>query len=93
MTHGPDTATTLVASWRDRAACAGYSNSAFFPGSDASAATIERARAVCAVCPVSDECLQYAFETNQVAGIWGGTTEDERRSLRRKWLTGRRRTA
>ena len=94
MSYGPpDTATRLITTWKDRAACAGYPNSIFFPTSDASVASIEKAKAVCATCPVSVECLEYAFETNQVSGIWGGTTEEERRSLRRKWLTARRRTA
>lgn len=94
MTYGPpDTATRLVTSWKDRAACAGYANSIFFPSSEATPALIEKAKEVCATCPVSAACLEYAFETNQVSGIWGGTTEEERRSLRRKWLTGRRRTA
>jgi WhiB family transcriptional regulator, redox-sensing transcriptional regulator len=42
----------------------------------------ERAKAVCAGCPVCGQCLDYALDTNQ-DGIWGGMTEDERRSLRR----------
>jgi WhiB family redox-sensing transcriptional regulator len=44
-------------------------------------------------CPVAEPCLEYALETNQRAGIWGGTTEEERKSLRRKWLAGRRRAS
>jgi WhiB family transcriptional regulator, redox-sensing transcriptional regulator len=94
VTYGPpDIDTSLVTTWKDRAACAGYSNTVFFPSSDATPASIEKAKAICATCPVTVDCLEYAFETNQVAGIWGGTTEEERRSLRRKWLTARRRTA
>ncbi|MEE8375782.1 MAG: WhiB family transcriptional regulator, partial [Acidimicrobiia bacterium] len=49
--------------------------------------------AVCAVCRVAENCLEYAFESNQRSGIWAGTTEDERKSLRRKWLAARRRSA
>jgi WhiB family redox-sensing transcriptional regulator len=41
-----------------------------------------KAKAVCASCPVRTQCLEYALETGQ-EGIWGGKTEDERRSLRR----------
>jgi len=55
--------------------------------------TIEKAKAICAACPVMDDCLSYALETNQRSGIWGGTTEKERKSLRRKWLAERRRPA
>ena len=83
--------TELAAEWRARAACAGYQNALFFPVGDTDQASVERAKQICAGCAVSDECLEYALETNQRAGIWGGTTEDERRSLRRKWLAVRRR--
>jgi WhiB family redox-sensing transcriptional regulator len=31
------------------------------------------------------DCLDYALETNQDSGIWGGTSEDERRALRRQY--------
>jgi WhiB family redox-sensing transcriptional regulator len=95
VTYGPvNLATELVADWRARAACSGYPNTLFFPTSDgADDANLERAKAVCAVCPVAEDCLEYALETNQRAGIWGGTSEQERKSLRRKWLAERRRSA
>ena len=94
MTQGPlSLAPDLVAGWKDQAACGGYPNAVFFPGSDAPSRAVERARAVCAVCVVAASCLEYAFETNQRSGIWAGTTEDERKSLRRKWLAARRRSA
>ncbi|HSJ82232.1 MAG TPA: WhiB family transcriptional regulator [Acidimicrobiia bacterium] len=83
--------TEVVAEWRARAACSGFQHSLFFPTADADIAAIERAREICMNCAVSPDCLEYALETNQRAGIWGGTTEDERRSVRRKWLAGRRR--
>lgn len=83
----------LRTDWRERAACAGYPNHVFFPVGDADERTIERAKAVCSICPVIDDCLEYALETNQRSGIWAGTTEDERRSVRRKWLAARRRSA
>jgi WhiB family transcriptional regulator, redox-sensing transcriptional regulator len=95
VTYGPvNLATELVADWRVRAACSGYPNTLFFPTSDgADDANVDRAKAVCAVCPVVEDCLEYALETNQRAGIWGGTSEQERKSLRRKWLAERRRSA
>lgn len=94
MSYGPaDLATELFGGWKSRAACSGYPNSLFFPTTETSASRVERAVSICKVCPVTEECLEYAFETNQRAGIWGGTTEDERKSLRRKWLASRRRTA
>lgn len=82
-----------MADWKAQAACAGVSFHLFFPTPETPAHTVDKAKAVCFGCPVVDECLQYAFETNQVSGIWGGTTEEERKSLRRKWLAARRRSA
>lgn len=94
MTYGPVTAEPdLARDWKDGAACAGYPNSLFFPSQDVTPGQIEKAKAICSVCPVNEACIEYALETNQRAGIWGGTTEDERRSLRRKWLGTRRRPA
>lgn len=81
----------LLTDWKTRAECSSYPNELFFPGSDAPEAVVQRALAVCNMCSVTEECLQYAFEANQRAGIWGGTTEGERKSLRRKWLAERRR--
>ena len=52
---------------------------------------IEAAKAVCRRCEVQAPCLEFALATNQEAGVWGGTAEDERRSLRKQWLAARRR--
>jgi WhiB family redox-sensing transcriptional regulator len=52
---------------------------------------IEKAKMICGMCSVREECLQYALETNQEAGVWGGFAEDERRRLRKRWLAERRR--
>jgi WhiB family redox-sensing transcriptional regulator len=32
---------------------------------------------------VKRDCLEFALETNQDSGIWGGTSEEERRAIRR----------
>ncbi len=81
--------------WRQEANCRYTSPSMFFPAGTTGAAVdeIENAKSFCRACPVQDACLHFAFETNQDAGIWGGTTEDERRKLRRAWVAGRRRKA
>jgi WhiB family redox-sensing transcriptional regulator len=39
---------------------------------------------------VKKECLDFAIETNQDCGIWGGTSEDERRQIRRQMAAERR---
>jgi WhiB family redox-sensing transcriptional regulator len=79
--------------WRSRAACRSSDPDLFFPGGTEGPFVDEilAAKAVCRSCPVEGQCLQYAFETNQVTGIWGGTTEDERRRRRPAWLADQRR--
>lgn len=66
--------------WRDRAECRGLDNAMFFPVSDDPAVT-KQAKLICTTCPVQDECLSFALETGQPAGIWGGRTTTERRRL------------
>lgn len=44
----------------------------------------DTARAICAQCPVTRECLDFALRaTSAISGIWGGTTGKDRRELRR----------
>ena len=51
---------------------------------------IEKAKSVCGRCSVTEMCLQYALETNQDSGVWGGLSEDERRALKRRAARARR---
>jgi len=78
--------------WRDGASCRHLNAALFFPSGNTGAALeqILAAKAVCRTCPVRSQCLEFALESNQEAGIWGGTDEDERRRLRRVWRAGRR---
>lgn len=69
--------------WRDVAACAGRDDVDFFATPD-DAEEIARAKALCAGCPVADECLDFAIETNQSDGIWGGLLPVERDAVRRR---------
>ena len=64
--------------WRHGALCAQTDLELFFPprGNQNRAA-----KAVCAQCPVCAECLDYALTHRESYGIWGGTTERERRAL------------
>jgi WhiB family redox-sensing transcriptional regulator len=71
--------------WRLRAACKDQDPELFFPVSEKGpgARQAHRATAVCARCPVRSECLEYALDNGLDHGIFGGTTESERRTLRR----------
>ncbi|MGH2748509.1 MAG: WhiB family transcriptional regulator [Actinomycetota bacterium] len=81
--------------WQERAACRDYDNTLFF-GPDQGEPELEkqareaRAKAVCQRCPVSEPCLEFAIETNQKYGIWGGLTDKERASLKRRRARARR---
>jgi WhiB family redox-sensing transcriptional regulator len=80
--------------WRDRALCRDTDPELFFPvGTTGSALVqIDRARQVCGECQVRAECLEFALETNQDSGVWGGLSEEERRAIRRQ-RAGRRLTS
>ncbi|MEU8983008.1 WhiB family transcriptional regulator [Streptomyces sp. NPDC048309] len=77
--------------WRDSAACRTVDPDLFFPIGETGPALlqIQAAKAVCQGCPVRDECLRWALDTGQSSGVWGGTSEAERRALARR--TSRRR--
>ena len=74
--------------WRAQALCRDTDPELFFPIGTTGAALvqIEQARAVCRQCPVQSDCLDFALTTNQDSGIWGGTSEEERRVLRREFV-------
>ncbi|NIR37006.1 MAG: WhiB family transcriptional regulator, partial [Actinobacteria bacterium] len=40
-----------------------------------------KAKAICQVCPVQVDCLEFAMEIREPYGIWGGLTETERRQV------------
>jgi WhiB family transcriptional regulator, redox-sensing transcriptional regulator len=67
--------------WWDSAACRTADPDLFFPVSSVGPGRDEVARAkeVCAGCRVRRQCLQFALATRQAHGVWGGTTEEERR--------------
>jgi WhiB family redox-sensing transcriptional regulator len=70
--------------WRNYAACRNVDPDLFFPlGTEgASLPQIEQAKQVCRTCPVSKTCLRWALDSGDT-GVWGGTTDEERRGQRR----------
>jgi len=75
--------------WRNNAICRDTDPDLFFPvGTTGQALVqIDRAKEVCDQCTVKVDCLEFALETNQDSGIWGGTSEEERRKLRREYVS------
>jgi WhiB family redox-sensing transcriptional regulator len=71
----------LTPSWHQDAECVHYTGRVdFFP---ARGESVREAKAVCAVCTVREECLDFALRLKVAHGVWGGLSERERRSVRR----------
>lgn len=83
----------LSANWRDDAVCRHADPDLFFPIATAGPALdqIDQAKRICHACPVQQRCLASALELGIESGIWGGTTEDERRAIRAVATRHRRR--
>ena len=68
--------------WQQDAECVRHAGEVdFFP---ARGESVRDAKAVCAVCSVRDECLDFALRMKVAHGVWGGLSERERRTLRRE---------
>jgi WhiB family transcriptional regulator, redox-sensing transcriptional regulator len=67
-------------SWMGSAACRGVQTEIFYPATVEDAAL---AKSVCLTCPVRQDCLEYALKVREANGVWGGLTEQERRSVKR----------
>lgn len=74
-------ANEIEQAWRDKARCKGLDPEIFFPGQGEDQ---EPAKSVCRECDVTVECLEYALRWNEKQGIWGGTSERERRRVMRR---------
>jgi WhiB family redox-sensing transcriptional regulator len=81
--------------WRNDAACRGMDTAIFYPPKGGeSAGQVRVAKAVCARCPVSDDCLADAMAPPfELQGIRGGMTGEDRRNLRRRLQRAARREA
>jgi WhiB family transcriptional regulator, redox-sensing transcriptional regulator len=66
--------------WMSHASCRALTPAEFFPPDGLG---VETAQRVCADCPVRAECLEYALAHRINNGVWGGTSERQRRSILR----------
>ncbi len=64
--------------WMHNGNCRNYPPAAFFPSDGVG---VDAARRICADCPVKDQCLEYALTSRIDHGVWGGTSERERRRI------------
>ena len=78
-------------SWRDNAACIGHED-LFYSLEEESKGERrkkeEQAKSVCATCPVLDTCRQFALNSGELYGVWGGLTEAERHRISGRHRTG-----
>ncbi|PSK96126.1 WhiB family redox-sensing transcriptional regulator [Murinocardiopsis flavida] len=65
--------------WHEAARCRGADPGLFFP---AQGGSVRAAKRLCAACPVRRDCLAEALGSGEAYGVWGGTSEQDRRALR-----------
>ena len=74
--------------WQYDAACVGVDESVFFsPEAERGPSRRNReavAKAICAVCPVRQQCLDHALAVREPYGVWGGLSINERANLLRE---------
>jgi len=66
--------------WMARGKCRDVHPSVFFPSDGVG---VEVAQRICAGCPVTGPCLEYALANHIDHGVWGGASERERRRIAR----------
>jgi len=67
--------------WRSKGACQGLDAEIFYPENEDHA---EFALSVCEQCAVRIACLDYALDTREQQGVWGGATARDRRKILRQ---------
>ena len=86
MTPSANTGTSLpliadpdsTTGWMALGLCRMYAPSTFFPSDGVG---VDKARKICASCPVKNECLEHALGHRIEHGVWGGCSERERRRI------------
>ncbi len=68
----------LDTEWMAQGNCADKPPSLFFPSDGVG---VEVAKRVCSDCPMQAQCLDYALDNRIDHGVWGGTSERERRRI------------
>jgi len=81
-----------ITEWRDVALCRDTDPDLFFPVGTTGLALdqIAAAKGVCLQCAARPDCLEFALDSNQDSGVWGGLSEEERRQIRRQRAAERR---
>lgn len=71
--------------WRDQAMCRGrhdlFFGPPFYERKDDRERREAKAKAICGMCPVEADCLDFALGLGDIFGVWGGTSPAERRKI------------
>lgn len=71
--------------WTHHAACRGRRTEYWFPDKPGTQDAATRlALSICKTCPVNTDCYNHALNRPEYFGIWGGTTEQQRRGIRNR---------
>lgn len=83
--------------WQYKGACRNMDTEVFFHPEGERGGTrrrrAEAAKAICATCPVINECREYALAAHEPYGVWGGMSEEERRDYLQQHRRLERRSA
>lgn len=71
---------TFEFDWISKGACSGADPDIFYPKRGEST---RPAKAICDICVVKSPCLEFALTSKEFHGVWGGSSERERRHLRK----------
>ncbi len=71
---------SLASDWVTQRNCADTDPNVFFPSDGAGVIAAQR---ICRECPVKEPCREYALANNITHGVWGGTSERQRRRILR----------
>lgn len=69
--------------WTEHAACKGKGDLFFISRGGNSSTQVRAAKAICAECPVLDQCREYALNDASLEGVWAGMNDRERKKARR----------
>ncbi|MFJ3481557.1 WhiB family transcriptional regulator [Streptomyces microflavus] len=86
VVYAPSANLPVNTNWRTNAVCRDEDPDLFFPigTSGPALAQAAEAKALCRTCPVMERCLDWALESGQDYGVWGGTDEEDRRRIQRR---------
>lgn len=75
-----DVLVAMENNWMAEGNCNNHPPAVFFPSDGVG---VEIAKKICATCPASESCLEYALSNRIDHGVWGGTSERQRRRILR----------